>query len=166
MGFLSDIVKGAGSIAGIAGGFGAGEDQPSRTEQQSGFRTQPDKVKELMLGDVYNRIRGYMGQSNPYGSLRTSLTAEDLDPTFGSKPRANYAGNLMGNEVRRTEQGNVPDIAEILKNIRGAATQKDAWRWATILSNAQAAELMQSDRGDIQKAYDEVLSRNNWRHVR
>lgn len=94
-----------GGIGGILGGFGAGQDQPSRTEQQSGFRTLPKEIQDFMMQNLLPQIKTISG--TPYkGVPMRGLNSEDFDPVFGSKARVDYTTQLMrgaGNQPAKSK---------------------------------------------------------------
>lgn len=100
MGFLSSVV----------GAFGKGKDKESRDEQQSGFRTLPKEIQDLMMGDVYSRVKGLLDQPNPYTKLRRPMNAEDFDPVFGSKSRMDYAGQMMKDSVAPPSESSLASL--------------------------------------------------------
>lgn len=85
---FGEIMQGIGIASNLLGGKkGSGGSQ----QTQSGYVTQPDYIKELMSGDVFDRIKKYFNTGYQGVPMR-ELTAEELDP---NSPFANKAMQYM-----------------------------------------------------------------------
>ena len=87
---LSDLA-GLLNIGGlVAGAIGQGKNS-QQALPQSGFGTRPKAVQDYMMEVLFPEIKKL--QNTPYqGIPKRRITAEDLDPIFGSRARQDIQG--------------------------------------------------------------------------